>query len=164
MDLSFRQVHPLDRRWITEVADGWDATLRWCQDWGARSPTAVGQRLWDGVAVQSVVAADGVPAGLLQITNLDLWNDIASFDFVVNPDLRRTGEDAFTDFVGSAFDAFPLRKLCVALPRVGASFADLVDLPVNTVGSHRRHLRLSTTEYCDVEIFEVWNNASGFPR
>jgi hypothetical protein len=155
-NLELLSVEPSDRRWLAEVADTWTTTHRWWHHLGTRSPTRMAQALWENVAMQKVAWWRGAHVGLWQLTNLDLRNDVASLDFVVDSGRRDAARAAGATFVSQVFDEFPIRKLCLHVAEDGADHRGLFDEAFTKVGCYPSHLRITNSQFCDLGLYELW--------
>lgn len=113
MDARTRPARSSDLNWLAEAVHAWSCTLRWDLRGRTPPPAVLDDLLWLGTSRHRVAEVAGVPAGLLQLTAVDLGHGVAQLDLLVAPDHAAPLRPALAAFGRDAFDAFPLRKLYV---------------------------------------------------
>lgn len=144
---------PADLEWLDGAVDGWPCTLRWDVRGHTPSAPALARRLWDGVATQRVAPdGDGRPAGLLQLTDVNLVDRIARLEAITcDP---AAAAPAAEDFLRQVFRDFPLR--IVYVHAVTDALDALLLVPgAKEVGRLPDHHLRGRGMYADVAIHEV---------
>jgi len=146
---------PADAGWLAQAMDEWDCSVRWALRGRTPSPSVVQGLLWSGVTAQRVVrTADGVPAALFQLVDVDLVNGLAQMALVVDPPRADDLTPLLADFVAKVFRDFPLRKIVATAPSdapaVQQCLGSLGRLVARLAGHHRR----TASEYVDVLVYE----------
>ena len=151
-------VHPEDAAWIETAIDQWAASLRWDLRGEAVSPPLLQALLWDDVARQQVLLADGQSIGLLQMTGFDLVNGLANLEVLLDAGSDRLAPDV-DGFLHDAFGSFPLRKVMLHVGGtrldVGALLGEGSEFRAHRAASYAAHLHAGGASYRPVEVFEI---------
>jgi hypothetical protein len=153
--MELGSVRPRDLEWVVEVVDGWACTQRWDLRGQTPPPAFLELLLWQQVLHQRVVRFSGGPIGLLQLVDVDLRNQVAHLELLIDGDRFAEAEPLLVQFVARCFGEFPLRKLYIA------AASDALD-PTSVIGSGVReiarlpcHQRRRATTYTDMVIHEL---------
>lgn len=158
-ELDLIPVVPQDVMWVSRVIDRWDCTTRWGGRGRTPSPSLLQHLLWDEVAAQrSVKGADGTPAGLLQLVDIDFHNGIGRMAALLDRDRRSDLMKPIASFVEFAFRDFPLRKICAIAADDRFDPQAYLGPGARTIGCFRAHDRRGDGIYVDVSIHEMWRN------
>jgi hypothetical protein len=149
-------VAPSDVGWLVDVVDDWDCSARWALRGVGVSPSTVQRLLWTGIVAQRVVRTPGGrPAGLLQLTEVDLRNGVADVATVLDPERQADLVDPMGRFVAEVFRDFPVRKVLVVSPCDAGAVCTCAGSLGQEAARLRDHHRRSPGDFVDVVIYEV---------
>ena len=160
--MELGSVRSSDLEWVVRAVDTWSCTQRWELRGLTPPPGFLHDLLWGGVQRQRVArTAQGAPAALFQLVDVDLRNQVAHLDLMADPAHLGALGEPLAEFVRDGFAELPLRKVYIAAADDSCDPPGLVGSAVRFVGRLPEHQRRSASTFADVTLYELARGDAG---
>jgi hypothetical protein len=155
------EVLPLrDGPWVAVAMESWGRSRRLALRGRTPSPRLLRALFEESVAVQQTAWTDDrQPAGLFQVTDVSERDGTGLLHLLVDPRHAEPLGDELAGFLAEAFEAHPLRKLCLWAAADELAVPDFLGVRAHQVGRLAAHDRRGPGEHADMLIYEIWKEA-----